>query len=96
MLTSRRKRPEPGTSEWVEYWAATIANAQKQTTVDIEGKQYARIRYGADYPDGKDQCRDCGVEHGQVHVPGCCVEVCPGCKGQAFVCDCRDESAVLH
>lgn len=53
---------------------------------------YARIRYGDPLerwpnPEGHD-CHDCGVKVGELHHPGCDVEKCPRCKGQAFVCDC--------
>jgi hypothetical protein len=33
-------------------------------------------------------CRDCGCPPGGVHHPGCCVECCPACLGQALGCPC--------
>lgn len=33
-------------------------------------------------------CRDCGTPPGGVHHPGCCVERCPNCLGQAVGCGC--------
>lgn len=73
-----------------EMWAARIAEAQTKTRIHFCGIPYARIRYGADYPDGQSKCRDCGVSHGQFHVPTCCVERCPVCGGQAMCCGCAD------
>ena len=35
-------------------------------------------------------CRDCGTPPGGIHHPGCCVERCPGCRGQALGCPCFD------
>jgi hypothetical protein len=32
----------------------------------------------------------CGALEGELHVPGCDFERCPGCGGQLFSCDCED------
>lgn len=72
----------------VEGWQDKIDAAQLEATVEMSGGVYQRIRYGADYPNGLDQCRDCSVEHGQRHVQGCCVERCPRCGGQMLGCPC--------
>jgi hypothetical protein len=34
-------------------------------------------------------CGDCGVRPLHFHHPGCDLEQCPRCGGQAFVCGCR-------
>ena len=70
-------------------WQREIDAAQLHTVDVILSKTYPRIRYGEDSPDGREHCWDCGVEHGQFHVVGCCVERCARCKvRQALFCDC--------
>lgn len=73
-------------------WAERIEEAQKEPTEEIGGKVYQRVRYGTetDYPSAAPNCRDCGVEHLQYHVIGCCVERCCKCLGQAYGCPCVD------
>lgn len=35
------------------------------------------------------RCHDCGAKNNQLHHPGCDMELCPKCGGQAISCDCN-------
>lgn len=48
-----------------------------------------RIPYGSamTFPP-VDRCHDCGAKPWFLHHPGCDVELCPRCLGQAISCGC--------
>ncbi len=75
----------------------------------VHGKKYPRIKVGdwQDYADrwywstdddfkSKYRCGDCGAKWGFQHHPGCDLEVCPVCGGQALSCECLDEATILN
>lgn len=81
-------------------WTALLTDAQGFPTVSLDGKSYQRIVYGQEpfWQEHQDwvprtECGDCACNIGQLHGPGCDIEVCPRCGGQFWFCDCNfDES----
>jgi hypothetical protein len=68
-------------------------------SITIGSQNFEPIRWGNEpFRWGKEKssrgraidfdCRDCGTPPGGVHRPGCCVERCPACLGQALGCRC--------
>ncbi|MCK6460881.1 MAG: hypothetical protein L6Q95_13445 [Planctomycetes bacterium] len=76
-------------------WPATLEAAQARKTTVVDGIAYERVRFGDEEDDwGADRgpCHDCAAVKGEFHVPGCDVERCPACAGQAIGCDCERAS----
>jgi len=59
----------------------------------IGGIAYDPIRWGEERTRfiPPEECCDCKTPLGGVHHPGCCVERCPACFGQALGCPCFGE-----
>ena len=64
------------------------------TTYDIEGETYPRIPTDGE-GGGGGRCHYCGILDtlGNLHHPGCDVERCPKCDGQAICCLCAGEES---
>jgi hypothetical protein len=79
----------------VKGWPERLAAAQHIATYAFRGQQLPRIRYGDETHDWGAQrgllCHDCMAVAGEFHVPGCDVERCPKCEGQAMCCGCLDD-----
>ena len=64
--------------------------------VVIEGRAYVPIPWGQElrprHRYEPEDCRDCGTPLGGMHHPGCCMERCPACRGQAIACGCVTEA----
>ena len=64
--------------------------------IPISGRLFAPIRWGAERESRRwvveSPCRDCNTPVGGVHHPGCCLESCPACRGQALGCPASSRS----
>jgi hypothetical protein len=60
--------------------------------IRIGDEFFEPIRWGAERENRGSvvdvACRDCATPPGGVHHPGCCLEQCPACRGQALGCPC--------
>lgn len=85
----------PSVVERMPSWLNKIREAQLITTINIDGVELPRIKYGDENNHWKGcssrPCHDCSVISGEYHVPGCDVESCPKCERQLISCHCVDE-----
>lgn len=68
-----------------------VADSCFWTKFQIGEEEHRRIPFAAQgvYPD-EARCSLCGVVKHGYHHPGCDVEICPCCFGQATTCACED------
>jgi hypothetical protein len=94
----RRRFVEYRGVRMIQGWPERIQAAQTVRYLMIDGRRFARIRYGAESDDwGADEhaCHDCRVIKGELHVPGCDGEECPRCHGQLLTCACVEDLAAF-
>ena len=58
------------------------------TLIKYEGEDEERIPYPL---ENNHKCHDCNTPPGGLHHPGCDMERCVYCGGQAITCGCGDE-----
>jgi hypothetical protein len=64
-----------------------------------DGIERKRIPYGSERRlmaalprwEVQERCHDCGAPLGLLHHPGCDMEECPNCGGQAICCECSQD-----
>lgn len=73
-------------------WPEQIEAAQLISQFDFAGTMFDRVAFGTETDNATQvlpNCGDCGVLHGQFHVPGCEIEQCPKCDGTLAFCECE-------
>jgi hypothetical protein len=89
-LTWRGELVEFRGTEVASFWPKKLREAQDLTTYLIT-RRVPRIRYGDEHSHrlaDSQPCGDCAAVKGEYHTPGCDIEECPACGGQALSCDC--------
>lgn len=79
-------------SDKEEFLKEIAINKYTGTCVDVDGKTFQRIPYGAEGYDAEalwNYCPDCYAAIGEFHYALCDIEVCPKCGEQFFCCDCE-------
>ena len=82
-----------GSMTCIDGWSKVIERAQHigSYTKTEQGKIVGRmIRKRVEV----EQCGDCAAKRWQLHVPGCDMEWCTVCDGQAFLCGCEWDQIV--
>jgi hypothetical protein len=71
-------------------WSRMVEAAQKVTHFRIAGQAFRRIPFGGAPWDeqASETCHTCEASKGQLHVPTCDIEQCPGCGGHVVSCTC--------
>lgn len=64
-----------------------VDEIQEWQTFLIDGQHLKRIRHKE-----REQCLDCGVYIGELHIIPCRQEFCPACNQIAWVCKCESYS----
>lgn len=75
----------------------TSAHGCVEAPLHCDSKPVRRIPFGSERGfDHLGRCGDCGVVRDSFHHPGCDVERCPCCFGQAIMCWCDFDERLLE